>query len=783
MRLTMNSATAQSAPPSRLAALRGFWRQHITLLIGSLLLAIGLAPRLYRLGAQSLWLDEGGTWAAVTGQTWGRLVAELGGVNAAYPLYHLLLKGWVALAGDSEWALRFPSALAGAAAVVAIFFAALELENRQWKDEGSKTKDQEFMPGAVLHPSPFILRPLIPALLFAFAPFALWHAQDAKVYSLLMLCAVLQLWALLRALRSGIPRDWIVLLALAFVSVFVHRLAILGIVGVLIAVALVWPFGRATQDQRPANDLADRRSPIANRLARGVLLLGAGASAALAIYGVVRAVGVESRGGTGHIPAGPLAGVWLTLAHFALDRGNIGGWLGVPLVVWALPALTLTCWGLARLACDAWRGQAAAIAMLCLFAVPLLLFAIALGFVRLFESRYVTVAFPAWILVLVYPFTTFERSNVQTFKRWSLVMLLLVDVLVLFQPQHGLFSGAAVKEQWREGIAEVARRVHPDDLLIVHPYYVQPMWDYYAPRVTPDPLPRITAFDLLGQGYCRDVAQDDQKKLVECYRKDYEAAFDQAAKGRKRMLMLLAPDHARTIDPPKTVAELIEEWKTLPPDMRGDVPTQPDKYGVLGLRFQFASDQRTWPCGDTNDALIGVEVMCASFPSFYQQIGPDAIPQPQLKLAAVFGGELGLRGYTISPAGGALRPGGTLPITLYWAATVDHPTRDYTMFLHLCRDCDLPPLAQFDRPPLDGFYPAGQTSTWRLGDPVHDERAIPLIDPNGDPLAPGRYTLLLGAYPAGLAAPQLTDRLPVSSAAAEVRGGTRLVLGEVSIGQ
>jgi len=130
MRLTMNSATAQSAPPSRLAALRGFWRQHITLLIGSLLLAIGLAPRLYRLGAQSLWLDEGGTWAAVTGQTWGRLVAELGGVNAAYPLYHLLLKGWVALAGDSEWALRFASVLAGAAAVVAIFFASLELENR-----------------------------------------------------------------------------------------------------------------------------------------------------------------------------------------------------------------------------------------------------------------------------------------------------------------------------------------------------------------------------------------------------------------------------------------------------------------------------------------------------------------------------------------------------------------------------------------------------------------------------------------------------------------------------
>jgi mannosyltransferase len=795
----MYSATAQSAPPSRLAALRGFWRQHTIHLASSLLLLIGLAVRLYRLGAQSLWLDEGGTWAVVIGQTWGRLIADLGSTDAAYPLYHLLLKGWVGLAGDSEWALRFPSALAGALAVVAIFFAALELET----DQRRATKDQVLpphsvvgSPSSVLHPSSFILRPTIAALLFAVAPFALWHAQDAKVYSVLVLCATLQLWALLRALRTGTRRDWLLLLVLAFTSVFVHRLAILGIVGLLIAVALVRPYGRRMQDHLPIN--------LANRLIRGALLLGAGAGAGAAIYGVVRAVGVESRGGTGHIPAGPLAGLWLTLAHFALDRGNIGGWLGVPLLVWALPALVLTCWGLARLTHDAWRGQPAAIAILCLFAVPLLLFAIALGFVRLFEARYVTVAFPAWILVLVYPLQPRKRTDQHLEKlgtkktsrraigfsilnsQFSILTLfaaiVLVDAAVLFQPEHGLFSGAPVKEQWREGIAEIARRAHPDDLLIVHPYYVQPMWAYYAPRVTPDPLPQITTYNVLGQGHCLAEAQKDPSKIpLECYRRVYEQDFNQDAAGHKRMLMLLAPDHARTIDPPKTVAELIEDWKKLPPETRGDAPTQPDRYGLLGLRFQYS--QRTWPCGDTNDALIGVEVMCASFPSFYRQTGPDSIPQPQVKLVAEFGGELGLRGYTISPAGGALRPGGTLPITLYWAATVDHPMRDYTMFLHLCRDCAMPPLAQFDRPPLDGFYPAGQTSTWRLGDPVHDERAIPLIDPNGNPLAPGRYTLLLGIYPAGLAAPQLTDRLQVSSATGEVRGGTRLVLGEVIIGQ
>ena len=97
---------------------------------GLLLFVIGLAPRLYRLGAQSLWLDEGGTWSEVTGRTgkgWLALLGELFSKDAAYPLYHILLKVWVTLAGDSEWALRFPSALAGAATVTVLYYAALEL--------------------------------------------------------------------------------------------------------------------------------------------------------------------------------------------------------------------------------------------------------------------------------------------------------------------------------------------------------------------------------------------------------------------------------------------------------------------------------------------------------------------------------------------------------------------------------------------------------------------------------------------------------------------------------
>jgi hypothetical protein len=334
-----------------------------------------------------------------------------------------------------------------------------------------------------------------------------------------------------------------------------------------------------------------------------------------------------------------------------------------------------------------------------------------------------------------------------------LVALFLVNAVVLLQPKHGLFSGAPVKEQWRQAIDDLAHQAHPDDLVILHPYFVKPLWDYYAPRVTPDPLPQPVTFPVFAGGFCLEKFTDPHA-IRDCIQREYnEPYFNQQAFGKKRALLLIAPDHANIVDPPLD-----------PPH---------DKYGFVGLRFQYASEERAWPCGGSGDMYIGVEIMCMSFPETYNASGPGRTPEPAIPLEATFGGELRLRGYSLDLLGGAARPGGALPITLYWEATTS-PTHDYTMFLHLCRDCAAPPAAQNDRPPLSGYLPAGRTTQWLVGDPVHDERAITL---RAD-LPPGRYTLLLGIYPAG--DPSESSRLPVASDA-RVLGGTRLVLGEVEI--
>jgi hypothetical protein len=749
--------------PSRLqlSALATRLRPRAAWLLPALVVALGLALRLYRLGAQSLWLDEGATWAEVTGRTgkgWLALLAELFSKDAAYPLYHMLLKAWVVIAGDTEWALRFPSALAGAASVLAIYLAASELTQRP---SGGKCAGK-----ATLHPLSVLIRPLIASFLFATSPFALWYAQDAKVYSLLLLAVALELWALLRALRRADRRSWLLLIAFSIACLFVHRLALLVLAGVALACVVAWPSAssmagdtrRSAANLRPA--LLGPR-PLVLRISLGLLAL---ALAVVGVAGTILAVRGESAGAGGHIPAGPLEALWLTGVRFSLDRwpGDIAGYGGLPLAAWLLPSAILTLWGLALLLRDALAGRVGAVAILGLLIVPLALLALALALmpVPVYEARYATVAFPAWVIVLAYPFgqpkiESRERARLLAGARLlALGSLLLVNALVLLQPQKGLFSGAAVKEQWRAGIAALAARAHPDDLIILHPYYVQPLWDYYAPRVAPNSLAAIqpVMFTNYSSGYFYkgSYAGLTAQQRADRIRRDQDRWYDDQAHGKKRALLLIAPAHSRLIDP---------------------VNSPEDSYGWLGLRFQYA--ERAWSCGKTR--FVGVELLCLSYPEAYKTAGPAAMLDPAIQLDATFGGELRLRGYSLDPFGGAAHPGGTLPVTLYWQAART-PTRDYTMFLHLCRDCSSEPLAQDDSPPLGGdFSDPGRTTTWIVDDPVHDERSLVL--PKN--LAPGHYTLLLGVYPIG--DPAEGARLTVTGTKAEVIGGTRLILGGVDI--
>jgi mannosyltransferase len=730
------------------------------------LFVVALLLRLFRLDAQSLWLDEGSTWQTIQ-QPWGVLLRELFSPDAAYPLYHLLLKAWVAPAGDSAWALRFPSALAGAGAVVALYVAGRELFRPPPEHAGQPRGDP---------------RPLVAALLLLVAPFALWYAQEAKTYSLLLLVATLLLWSLLRALRRdradaqqrvptdehaarrGSRRDWGLLAALALTSIFVHRLALLLLPAVWAGILLTRRRENTSADQAGEKIAAGRQRLV--RAGPWLLLSAAGVGV---IAAMVQGLGNEQAATGAYIPAAPLEAIRLTFVRFSVNRwpGEVPGW-------WLLPWIVLTLWGGAALLRDLLRRRQTVdptprIVLLCFLLIPPGLFLAQLAFTRLYEARYLILIFPAWLLLLVYPLSG-QAADAQTDLRvgrqadagkrvltqhvfvrrrllpWIAGMLVAavpaVNVAVLLQPEQGLFSGDPVKEQYRAALQELALRVHPDDLVIIHPFYLRPLYDYYMQRFTEDSPPEPVAFDTFKQGQ------------VEFSRKDWDTQRRERFAGHVRSFLLIAPEHARTVDRP---------------------PAEGDAYGLVGLYFRYSFEQQKWPCGIWR--FNGAHLFCQDSPEAYET---GEVPQPATRRSARFGEEIELLGYTLkatTPAGaGVYRAGGTLPITLFWDVTRP-PAEDYAMFLHLCRDCEVPPAAGTDGPPLEGYLP---TSTWLPGNPVHDERAIPLPDD----LPPGRYTLLLGVTRPGDPSP--TARLPVNSAegtaeGAEVLDNNRLRLGTVEI--
>jgi hypothetical protein len=254
-------------------------------------------------------------------------------------------------------------------------------------------------------------------------------------------------------------------------------------------------------------------------------------------------------------------------------------------------------------------------------------------------------------------------------------------------------------------------------------------------RLTADPPPQPITFEAF------------KHRQMLFNQRDWDDARQRQLAGYTRSFLLIAPNHARTVDKP---------------------PTSADTYGLVGLYFQYSREQKKWPCGIWK--FNGVHLFCQDSPETYVT-GKEV--RPQTRARARIGKHITLQGYTLkatTPAGaGVYQAGGSLPITLFWDVQ-QSPQQDYSVFLHLCQQCDLPPAASQDGPPLDGYLP---TSTWLPGKAVHDERTIPLPAS----LPPGRYTLLLGMYRPGDASE--AARLPVRGE--DVLTNHRLVLETVEI--
>jgi mannosyltransferase len=167
------------------------------LLLGFIVLC-GAVLRIYNLGAESLWRDEAISIYLAKQPIWEMLKNRADKSHA--PLYFLLLKPWVGLFGDSEFAVRMfsVSAALGSIPMIAALGTALFKDRRVG---------------------------LVAAALLCFSPLHVEYSQETRMYTLAVLLALVSTHCLFRLMREGTRARWICYLVSTIVLIYEHNSA------------------------------------------------------------------------------------------------------------------------------------------------------------------------------------------------------------------------------------------------------------------------------------------------------------------------------------------------------------------------------------------------------------------------------------------------------------------------------------------------------------------------------------------------------------------------------
>ena len=398
------------------------------LLAGILLLAACL--RFALLGQHSLWSDEiFVVW--ITRFAWRDLLHVVGAVDFHPPLYYLLMKVWIGVAGTGETVLRIPSAVASVLTVGVTY--------------------------ALMRKVASVRVSLLGAFLLSVSPFHIMAAQEARMYPLAGALIVGSTWAIADAVDQGGVLRWIVYAALALPMVYTSYLAAL----VLVAHG-AWIAGWNRRHLRgwlaALGGVACLYAPWLPSLWTQVGQAHGLSETALRLGDLL---GLFAYGGTLFGAAG----------YFS------GGQLG-PLeqIIVLVPFLVTVGFGVVSFGGDR-RGMA-------LLGLPLVItigVMAAVSFVNpIFIPRWFSIVLPFWAMFLacgiVWAANTVVRLHPTRVAAWWTVGLLLYSLPALHQYY---LDPATWSYQWRAAAALVARLGAPDDLMLFVDLPAEETFRYY----------------------------------------------------------------------------------------------------------------------------------------------------------------------------------------------------------------------------------------------------------------------------------------------------------------
>ena len=705
-----NSMSVRTAPDqvsthdSRIAPAQSLQRRLVvfasgTLLPLALLTLLAFVLRRYHLGSESLWFDEADIVSRarqpVSVLAQGFLQAGENG-----PFYTLLLHYWLALldivpllgqiaqlvfGAGYEAPVRALSAIFGAAAIPPMYFLAKRVGGH-WLG-------------------------LLAAGLLAVNPFHIWHSQDAKMYSLLVLMSLASTLLYVKAIEGDKIVLWVGYVVSTWVLLTTHSMGVLVFLAQLVATPFL--FKSIRQASHNLNTLPDSPGIQPSRLTRSKSLLIPWGWAMLFIIG----------------PLFPIA--WLRAAALISDTVDVGGWyapaglhdiVGTVAVTFAINradpvweiigAITLGALAILggwRLFADHRNSTGHAKShdevnssrpngatdhfklgplILVLAMLPIAGLWLVTLRIPLFQARYLIMALPFY-LILVAAGTLWLRRV----SRWLIALPLGVIALTSGVALAGVnYSSQPQKEDWRGAMVYVQDHARLRDVIVVFPGYLRtPVDEYYAaggPGRVPD-IPIKTVPSLNTEGFGQRELEQYLKEITECY---------------ERAWLITSPTRQQQEDPSNSVQQWFQfNWQTF--DTR-------EFNGVTVFGIAFNGVLNCWyPPPDFPEVRRfenGLE-----FSGYIYELRADATAQPD---ASFF------------------------PLTLYWRSGPQMGT-DYLVNVRIA-DSSGNIVKEEALGPLNGYWPMSQ---WPSFKDIIDYRDIRL--PGG--MAPGNYTVSVQVYPPG----------------------------------
>ena len=385
-------------------------RSAVALLVFAV--AVGGFLRFSNLGGPEMSADEGASWAAASASSVSAVLQLQPRLNPGkFAVHEIVLHGWIRVFGDGLATMRALSALAGTLSIVAVFFVAQELFGLRHAILGPVNEGEESA-----ETSPWMLTASFAALLFAVNLVFIRYAQEARMYSVALLCALIQAGSFLRSLHR--PTPGVLILAALFTALAIASTFTMVLI---LAPEILWLAYLARL----------RLEAIGGNAAFALLALASGFVLLIApaiIYLHARA----------HAPAllayawASTPPLWAPLSMFNKATGSIA----FPMV------LALALWGIAR----GWHQQRDTVVLLLLWMLvpPILVLAGSYLLRPAFVERYTLSSFVPFFLLVALGIWNVRGVPLQS------ALLALVAVLALGHDYS--YRRHAHDVQWREAV-------------------------------------------------------------------------------------------------------------------------------------------------------------------------------------------------------------------------------------------------------------------------------------------------------------------------------------------